>query len=503
MIVILAVVCVRGTVAQTYSPGKTDYFVDQKRGKDGNSGTSIYAPWRTLDRLNEVDFQAGDTIYLAGGQTFEGTVVFRNLEGMPDDGVITITSAGRKRAIVNGAAKGAFVIENSTHVKVSNLTVKGDGRKTGNRSNGIYLALSEGVTIADVDVNGFLYSGIHIASGKNIRLMSVHAFENGYAGISAGPSTLERTVENLHISRCIAENNPGCPKIKDNHSGNGIIVGGVKGGLIENSLATNNGWDMPRNGNGPVGILAWNSDQVTIQFCISHSNKTSETGFDGGGFDLDGGVTNSILQYNLSYNNEGPGYALYQFATAPAWQNNTVRYNISINDGRKNSQAGIHIWAANNKMAGAQIYNNTILNLHGYAVAYSIGQNSVPEFRFKNNIFYSNGKGGLFVVGNRSGSRYLNNLYWSSGMKTGKNARITFDPQAVVADPLLQMPDLKAEKLLQDKLDPRTFQFLRLKPDSPCIQAGTAIKNPGENDFFGNRLESSRNPAIGAHDRPK
>ena len=98
---------------------------------------------------------------------------------------------------------------------------------------------------------------------------------------------------------------PGDPSNLTNHSGNGIVVGNVSDAIIEYCEASNNGWDMPRKGNGPVGIWAWNADRVTIQFCISHDNKSP--GDDGGGFDLDGGVTNSVLQYNLSYNNDGPG----------------------------------------------------------------------------------------------------------------------------------------------------------------------------------------------------
>ena len=41
------------------------------------------------------------------------------------------------------------------------------------------------------------------------------------------------------------------------------------------------------------------------QYCFSHDNKTSPEGLDGGGFDFDGGITNSLMQYNLAMNNEG------------------------------------------------------------------------------------------------------------------------------------------------------------------------------------------------------
>jgi hypothetical protein len=57
---------------------------------------------------------------------------------------------------------------------------------------------------------------------------------------------------------------------------------------------------------------------------------------DGGGFDLDGATTNSVLQYNVSWDNHGYGYQLYDFFWGPH-QNNTVRYNVTIGDGKVTS----------------------------------------------------------------------------------------------------------------------------------------------------------------------
>ena len=86
---------------------------------------------------------------------------------------------------------------------------------------------------------------------------------------------------------------------------------------------------------GPVGIWAWNSDQVTIQFCKSHDMATANNA-DGGGYDLDGATTNSVIQYNVSWDNHGYGYQLYDFFWGPH-QNNTVRYNVTIGDGKVTS----------------------------------------------------------------------------------------------------------------------------------------------------------------------
>ena len=97
------------------------------------------------------------------------------------------------------------------------------------------------------------------------------------------------------------------------------------------------------------------------QYNESHHNRTGSSK-DGGGFDLDGGVRNSIVQYNYSHDNDGAGYLLAQFKGAKAFHNNVIRYNLSENDGRRNSYGGIHLWStgANGGIRDTAIYQNTI-----------------------------------------------------------------------------------------------------------------------------------------------
>ena len=146
---------------------------------------------------------------------------------------------------------------------------------------------------------------LFVYSSSSITITHVNAYENGFAGISIEGEYGTKNSRQILIADCVVENNPGDPSNFKNHSGNGIIAGNCKSVTIEYCIATNNGWDMPRIGNGPVGIWCYEADSVTIQYCISYKNKTSKGADDGGGFDLDGGVTNSIIQYCLSYENHG------------------------------------------------------------------------------------------------------------------------------------------------------------------------------------------------------
>ena len=281
-----------------------------------------------------------------------------------------------------------------------------------------------------------------------MRITNVYAHDNGFSGInieSDGQNSggLEgsgaKLFRNLYIANCVADNNPGCPDIKSNHSGNGILIGGVTNGTIEYCEAMNNGWDMPREGNGPVGIWAYQSDSITIQHCYSHDNKTSEKGKDGGGFDFDGGMTNSVMQYNFSANNEGAGYGLFQYYGASIWKNNIVRNNISYNDGRKNGQAGILMWIAKDSpepISSGQIYENTVVNCYGHAVSFEPG--AYPEFHFTNNIFVITGHSISFVNGDYTGATFAKNQAWS----TDRKVPLAFpeDKQAQLADPKMKLP---------------------------------------------------------------
>ena len=208
---------------------------------------------------------------------------------------------------------------------------------------------------------------MNIDFSSEISVENIFSHDNGSAGISVGGTSLSKKAnQHIRIAHSRSENNPGDPTNLKNHSGNGIVVGSCTNVLIEYCTATNNGWGMPRKGNGPVGIWAFEADSVIIEHCLSYRNKTSEGGEDGGGFDFDGGVTHSVIQYCLSYENQGAGYCMFQYKYASPWHDNIYRFNISVNDGLVSpARAGIYIWNStldSNQFYNSLFYNNTIWN---------------------------------------------------------------------------------------------------------------------------------------------
>jgi hypothetical protein len=362
---------------------------------------------------------------------------------------------------------------------------------------------------------------VEISGTQDARITNVHAHQNGFAGIRSG-GDLSR---NLYIGYCLTENNPGDPTILRNHSGSGIIVSGVEVALVEYCESTFNGWDQPWTGNGPVGIWAHDADRVTIQHCVAHHNRS--TASDGGGFDFDGGITNSVLQYNYSHDNFGSGYLICQYEGAPRFAGNVVRYNVSQDDGLFDHPAHPppppQTWGGGGggPMESTLVHNNTIWNTKGSAVAYGISKEhagELPEIPFYNNIFVSQGPQifseteGLGKIG-----RFRGNLYWAVGERgfrvdgfgsleewaaASGQERIDGRLAGLFADPALPR---SGPALLTNPADLYRLVEYQLRESSPAVGAGIDLRkvfgvDPGPVDFYGNPLPSEGLPSIGAHE---
>ena len=395
---------------KTISKGHS-YFLSNS-GDDVNDGSRA-KPWKTIGKLNSIQLNPGDSVYFEGGQTFAGNILIDSNDAGSNIKSIVITSTGKGKAMIDGGNGTGFTAYKTKFLTIRNLAFIGAGRKQGNTKDGVIIDKSAGIRIDSITVKGFQKAGLLINSSRDVDALRVYATENGSAGILVNGEYGKRDCSNIRIAYCTAENNPGDPTNFSNHSGNGILAGMCKNVLIEYCVATNNGWDMPRKGNGPVGIWCYEADSVIIQHCISFKNKTAAGAADGGGFDLDGGVTNSVIQYCLSYENEGSGYGIFQYAGASNWNNNTVRYCISENDGSVSpAHAGIFIWNSSedtNQFKNCYIYNNTVYNTKGAAISYE-AQSKNAGFRFYNNIFV--GRDSL-ILGKETNSTYLGNNWYS------------------------------------------------------------------------------------------
>ncbi len=388
------------------------YYVNLN-GNDENEGTKDQ-PWKSIEKLNSIQMQPGDTVFFQGKRTFTGSILLDSTDGGTNENPVIVTSYGNAKAIINADDSSALIVNNTGFIKIMNIIFAGSGRKSGNTKDGVIITNCRNIEANNLNIHGFQKAGLLVYNSKNIEVKKVRAYDNGFAGISVSGKSTEERCSNIHIVGCDAENNPGDPANFGNHSGNGIIAGYCRNVTIEYCTATNNGWDMPRTGNGPVGIWAYEADSVMIQYCISYRNKTSKGGGDGGGFDLDGGVTHSIIQKCLSYENEGSGFGIFQYAGASNWHDNIIRNNISENDGNVSAAgANAFIWNSSRdekQFKNLEFYNNILYNSKGAAISYA-SESENTSFRFHDNIFVAKDElmKGKDIIGE---GIYLHNDWW-------------------------------------------------------------------------------------------
>jgi len=464
---------------------------------------------------------------------------------------VVIGSYGSGRATIKAGNGSGVAVLNTGGVVVRDLNVIGNDYRT-NVGSGIKIVNElpnnqklEYIRVHNVEAEGFgrelhqhLWTidspnGCGIIVGgypsdksksgyRDVCITNCDVHQNEYFGILItgyyveAPTTYANN--NVYVGHCKMYDNSGDPEYFKSHSGSGILMYDVDGGVIEYCEAYNNGYNC---GRGEVGIWACSANNVIIQHCESHHNRTGGRS-DGGGFDLDGGTSNSIMQYNYSHDNDGPGYLICSYQNAPhAFKNNIVRYNISVNDGQQlRYDGGIRLYTGSpidDPIHNTQIYGNTIYASTSAAI--SIHRKGIHKTKVCNNLFITANNQKLVVLRNpdKSMATFVGNAYWAidgkydiAGYKSldewrkatgqemlnGKAVGLVVDPKLI---------DLGKSITIGDPTKLHTLTAYRLQKDSPLIDAGLDLRSlfdidPGDRDFFGNPIPQSKAYDIGAHE---
>jgi hypothetical protein len=520
------------------SVAAVDYYVSCV-GDDAQDGTVPDRAWRTVARAQRQALRPGDRLLFRGGDTFDGNIVVK-ITGAPSARApITIRSYGQGKATLRAGKGTGIAVENCGGVVIRDLIVDGQDRRS-NKGSGVSILNTlpaarclEHVRIENVEARRFGKYGIAVGgwpddksqSGfRDVRISRCRASDNVYVGIHVyGIHDFYAKTYAHHdvaVIDCVAHDNPGDPDYLDNHSGSGILLHDVDGGRIDGCAAFGNGSLCRAQGGGPVGIWAWASRKLVIQNCVSVRNRTGGP-YDGGGFDFDGGVSESILQYNYSAENDGAGYLVFDFGAAPfPLANNVVRFNVSENDGRKNAYAGITVNSFGGPITGLHLLHNLVYvgpsEAKESGAALFIGKSK--NCRVHNNLFIAAGRALAHIGSDASGLCIQGNHYWASGSPflvrhSGKEYRslATWRQHAEVerldgkevgstGDPLLMgllpgVPPTEASK--------RTaLERFQLRAGSPLRGAGVDVKklfgiDIGDRDFWGNPLPRNHPAAVG------
>jgi hypothetical protein len=493
--------------------------------------------------VNAVTCKPGDSIFFEGDKSFSGSLAFDSSDHGTPENPITIGSYANGRATIQSGTHTGLYAYNTAAIEVTDLNFIGSGKDDPDGGDGIsfYTDAEDGVRLTyiridNVDVSGYRGSGIEVradhpsGSGfEDVRITNSAIHDNGDKGIASSgywPSNhANRSHRDIYVGYCKVYDNPGI-ETKTSHTGNGIVLSGVDGAIIEHCEAYNNGALNSGSEGGPFGIWAWEASNVVIQFCESHHNRTNN-GKDGGGFDLDGGCVGCILQYNYSHDNDGAGYGLFQFFGASAHRDNIVRYNISENDGLI-GYGSISFWAAVfwSGIWNTQVYNNTLyVSSHtgGAGIEGSpAGAGLVFNTRIYNNIIVTEpNKKAVRIPRKFGGWRFQGNCYWTYGgpveiewngnsytslaewrRATGQE-RVRFSDLGLEVDPKLTDPGNGGT--VGDPTSLFTLSAYRLQSDSPLIDAGLDLRSlfnidPGFRDFYGVSLPQFLGYDVGAHE---
>lgn len=501
------------TVAAQAAPAT--YYVDIVAGRDSADGAAPERAWATLARASTADLGPGDRLLLRGGQRHPGTLTLTEQDAGTPAAPVRVGSYGGGRAVVIAGTGSAVIVYNAAGIAVTDLDLVGTGPAT-NTGSGIsfYTDLAGDrrlpyVRVQRLSARGFGASGVSVGGWNGLTGFSdvivadVSAVGNGRAGISTfGQRKGANT--GVQVIRSRAQGTTGIAGLTV-PSGSGIVLGGVDGGRIERCVATGNGAANTHHA-GPVGIWAYDANMVVIEHNESYANRTR--GGDGGGFDLDGGVTNSVLQYNYSHDNDGPGFLLAQYAGAPAFGGNVVRYNVSEHDARRGSYGAIHLWNGGSGLRDVRIEHNTVVvgpSSTGYPRAISLGT-STANVQVRNNIFQttgglrtavwaSSGQSAVVFSGNdyaATGTRPL--FTWAGSTSDGLDAWRAASGQergtGLSVDPGLVAPG--AGGTIGDPGRLELLGAYRLRADSALVDAAIGPADGGLHDFFGTALPSDR-----------
>lgn len=539
-------VAAAGTVAMTSSlvltgtgpagaaTGQTYYL--SPSGDDKADGRSENGAWRTVSRANGARLLPGDRLLLRGQATFTGMLYLDAADAGDAARPVVIGSYGTGRATLVSTGDSAVLIYNTAGVHVRDLVVVGGGNAYRTKGGISFYAdragrALTGVTVSGVEVRGFR-NGVEIGSAtapggfRTVRVTGCLLRDNMESGLAVygpafGATSPAYAHEDVTVDGVSACRNLGDPTNTIRNTGSGIVLGSVRGGRVTRSQAYENGsaCSAPE---GPVGIWTYDSTRVVIERCLSYRNRTGGTA-DGGGFDLDQNVSDSVLQHNLSYENDGYGYLVYTARDNAAHRGNVVRYNISQSDVRTTDWYGGITVVGHGPVHSTQIYQNTVVSSVRGSVrpAPITVEGRLSAVTVRNNVFVSVGTGrvvscptalptgAVLFQGNayqavgswavRWGTVHTGLAGWrtASGQERSGGSATGLAGDARLVDPTSPVT-------VTDPALLTSVGGFRLRADSPLLRRGLDLASlgsaPGSRDYFGNALPAPMTTTdVGAH----
>ncbi|MDE1155421.1 MAG: right-handed parallel beta-helix repeat-containing protein [Acidobacteriaceae bacterium] len=305
-------VAVLGASIPSFAQART-YFIDSVHGDDHAAGTDRHHPWRSLDKVNEQQFHAGDHILFLAGDVWSGQLRVQN-SGSPSMPIVFGQYGKGKKPKIDGAGlvEDGVLLRNVEEVEVRNFEITNHGEKPSPR-RGVHLVLdnfgvAHHITLSDLyihDVNGtndakdnggIIFRTLGEAKPSrfdDLRIERNIVWRVDRSGIAADSyfANREHWFPSTHVV------------LRDNYvsdvGGDGIVPWATDRVLVEHNVVL---YANSRADSYNAGIWPWSADNSVFQLNeAAHTQNTK----DGEGFDSDYNSRNTLFQYNFSHENEG------------------------------------------------------------------------------------------------------------------------------------------------------------------------------------------------------
>jgi hypothetical protein len=368
----LLAACARAPSGTSRSPAT--YYLSPS-GNDAAAGTSPATAWRTLGKASAAPLPPGSKLLLQAGGVFTGQLTIGPGDAGSASDPVVIGSYGGGEAKISASTGSGIYVHDTGGVEIANLQLVGSPHPGEAEGINVYSDLPAGhrldhIAISDVDASGFLYGitlgSLHDGAGfSNVSISNSYLHDNIDAGLltygpAFDPHAPTYANQNVVVSGVQASMNRGNPQVHNTDTGNGIVLGSVDGGSVVGSTAYGNG-GLGAASLGPAGIWTYDSTGVDIEHDLAYDNRTPNR-VDGNGFGLDQNTSHSVMQYNISYGNDGTGFLVYSGLNNQWQEDNVVRDNISSGDGRDGTSfyGGISVIGFVHNTA---VYQNTVVTI--------------------------------------------------------------------------------------------------------------------------------------------
>jgi len=289
------------------------YYVDSRTGDDTRAGTAPETAWRSLEKVNGTAFEPGDRVGFLAGSVWTGQLVI-TAHGAPGKPVVFEAegSGARPRIDAAGKVEDAVVLRNASEVELRGLEVTNTGTNNSPR-RGVHIIGDNAGTLTNILVADLF---IHDVNGTEARK------DNGGIIFRTRGERTPTRFEGLRLERNIiwrvdrsgiaaqsshASRNRWFPSthvvIRDNWvgdaGGDGIVPWATDGALVEHNIVQG---ANERAGTYNAGIWPWSTDNTIMRLNRASGLKTL---MDGQGFDSDYNSRNTVIEFNLSHDNEG------------------------------------------------------------------------------------------------------------------------------------------------------------------------------------------------------